>query len=153
MPIFNHKNYKFEGPYIHFASLPEGISHDEWELPDYKQCEEHEFYCMPETILELICRMTHRYGFFDPHGYSEYRKATAIDGLVAEVLSRASEIAACPLFYFTNEVVIYDELEVPIVADDLNTRLKQDLLDTLLFLANQFLEVKNQGRCLAIIGI
>ena len=154
MPILNHGNFKFEGPYIEFASLEARIPHDEWGAPTSAEYEEHIFYRMPDTILELICRITHTYGFFDSYGYSEYNRASRIDELVAEVLSRASQVAACPLFYFTNEVVIYEQEALePVAGEGLNVRLKRDLLDTLLYLAEQFLEVKNQGRCLAVIGL
>ena len=150
MTILNAEALPKHGPNIEFAALPSRLEFDEW--PSAEPYREYTFFEWPDDLLGSICSLTHTDLFFDEYAFTQHYRPDQIYGFASEILTMASRIAACPVFYFDSEIRLYEESTIePECRTGAN--LKADILETLLFVAGKMVDAARNGKCLAIIGI
>lgn len=84
--------------------------------------------------------------------FTQHYQPDKIYRFASEILTMASRIAECPACYFRSEISLYEESTVD---SDHRTaeNLKVDILETLLYIAQEIVKVARNGKCLAITGI
>jgi len=152
MSVLDIKLFPTHGPYIELASLPEAILEEESRWPRRALYEQHIFFAWADDLVWTMCSVSQSELFFDPYEYIEYRKTQEIYRFSAQILSWASRMASIPEPYFDSKISIYQNS----LADmDCRTgrHLKADMIETLLFIAEQVNDVIRDGRCLGVVGI
>ena len=150
MTILNAQTLPKHGPNIEFAALPARLEIDDWPSAElYRECT---FFEWPDSLIDTICSLTHSYLFFDHYKFTQYNHPEEIYSFASDVLNMALRIAECPASYFHSEISIYEE---SMVDPDYRTaeNLKADILETLLYIAQEMVKTARNGKCLAIIGI
>lgn len=150
MTILNAQTLPKHGPNIEFAALPSRLDIDEW--PAAELYREYTFFEWPDSLGDTICSLTHTYLFFDLYEFTQYDNSEQIYSFASDVLNVASRIAECPVCYFRSEIWLYEDSTVdPVFRTAEN--LKADILETLLYIAQEIVNAARNGKCLAIIGI
>lgn len=152
MPILNRNVLVKHGPFVEFASVPSFIPTEEGEWVKRESYEPHIFFSWADSLVDMVCSVTHSYIFFDLYEFTQHHRPYDIYKFASEILFLASQVASCPDFYFNAETSIYEESTIP-ESQRTGAHLKADLLETLLYVSSKITQTAKDGRCLAIVGI
>ena len=152
MPILDRNLLVKHGPYVEFASVPSFIPREEGHWVKRESYEEYIFFSWADSLVDMVCSVTHSYIFFDYHEFTQHHRPYGIYKFASEMLFLASQVASCPDGYFNAETSIYEDSTIPELQRTA-AHLKADLLETLLYVSSKITETAKEGRCLAIVGI
>jgi hypothetical protein len=152
MPILDRNVLVKHGPYVKFASVPSFIPTDDGQWVKRESYESHIFFSWADSLVDMVCCVTHSYIFFDLYEFTQYDRVYDIYEFASKILFLASQVASCPDFYFTAEISLYEDSTIP-ECQRTGAHLKADLLETLLYVSSKITETARDCRCLVIVGI
>jgi hypothetical protein len=146
--LFNH------GPFIGFSDLSAPLEIAEGHWPERSLYQDGLFLQFADDLINTYCRLTRSYVFFDPYEFIQLSKSDDIHNFASDILLWLFQLSRCPLAYFTNELWIYEGSNR--FTGDTSPKpedLKNDLIETLLFIVGRLNNIAHQNRTLAIVGI
>ena len=151
MAILNAKLLPKGGPYIEFAVLPKRIKLNEVGNPMSSAYKKHIFYEFADDLTGVICTVLHCWFPLEQHELLQYSRASQIYGFSSTILELAAKVSACPERHFHEGIWIYENSLVD-AQHRTAQHLKEDLLETLLFIADNANRAAKEGKCLVIVG-
>ena len=154
MAVLNNKILVKHGPYIDFADRNEPLSVPEGGWPHEDSYSKDVFFEFSDDLMDMFCTFTKSYSPFDTYEVSQFSRPHGIMRLSSEFLLWAHYVSRSATFYFNKHLHIYKgsarftEGESPSAEI-----LQQDMLDTMLFLADRLNKMAVSKRCLVIVGI
>jgi hypothetical protein len=154
MTILGKDFLRSHGPYVEFFVLETPLPvDDEGQI----QCLPPEtgepglFFEFADDLLSCYCSITRSFSPFDPYEIVQFTRPAQIYAFTAELLRWEVQLVKTPHFYFTRELVLYNETDLQ--PNEVNhEKMRADLLETLHFIVGRLHRAAASGQCVVIVG-
>ena len=144
------------GPYICFADVAGPIDERVYGGLNRFTLKPFTFFMLSVDLLESYCMMTNSFSPIDPYESVQLDKPQEIKELATEILLWAIQLLRTKQRVFKEHVAdgdFYQGTTRYELGGFTGEHLRQDLVDTLLYLAGEFSRIASNRRCLVISGV
>lgn len=154
MAILNRDILQRHGPYMAFVDCERRLDIPEGGWPELTLYQEGIFFEFADDLLETCCSLTHSYVFFDMYELTQLARPAEIFALSSGFLMWAYQVSRCRPHDLGEHLQIYRD-SARSAAGEVPTPevLRQDLMETLLFIAGRLHQVAFRERVVVIVGI